>query len=188
MEIKTKPLTPSIWGDFLELFGDKGACGGCWCMNWRLFKGEFDVGKGDLNRDKMKELVDSGSVPGLIAYIDQKPIGWISLSPRKEYVRLIKSRILAPVDELKNVWSISCIFFAKDYQRKGHSSILIAEAVKYAQSKGANALEAYPFDLKKDKNLPAPFVWTGILSSYLKAGFKEVKRRGKTRPIVRYYL
>jgi GNAT superfamily N-acetyltransferase len=188
MEIATKPLTPATWNDFIELFGAKGACGGCWCMNWRLMKGEFDAGKGDQNRDRMKELVDSGSVPGLIAYIDKKPIGWISLSPRKEYIRLTKSRIFAPIDELDGVWSISCLFFAKPFQRRGLSSLLITEAVKHAQANGAKVVEAYPHDMGSGKSLPAPFVWTGITSSYIKAGFKEAARRSKTRPIIRYYL
>jgi hypothetical protein len=35
------PLTPEAWSDFEELFGRRGACGGCWCMWWRLKKKDF---------------------------------------------------------------------------------------------------------------------------------------------------
>jgi len=32
-------LTIESWVQFEKLFGDKGACGGCWCMWWRLKSG-----------------------------------------------------------------------------------------------------------------------------------------------------
>ena len=40
MKIETKELTPKLWPDFERLFGANGACGGCWCMSWRIEKGE----------------------------------------------------------------------------------------------------------------------------------------------------
>ncbi|MBM4430292.1 MAG: GNAT family N-acetyltransferase, partial [Chloroflexi bacterium] len=36
-------LTPERWADFEELFGPRGAAGGCWCMWWRLTQREFDA-------------------------------------------------------------------------------------------------------------------------------------------------
>ena len=33
--------------------------------------------------------------------------------------------------------------------------------------------------------VPAAFAWTGIASAYLKAGFIEIARRSRTRPIIR---
>lgn len=33
------PLTAEAWSDFEELFGRRGACGGCWCMWWRFARG-----------------------------------------------------------------------------------------------------------------------------------------------------
>jgi hypothetical protein len=32
MKIITKELTPSLWTDLETLFGNNGACGGCWCI------------------------------------------------------------------------------------------------------------------------------------------------------------
>jgi hypothetical protein len=34
--------------------------------------------------------------------------------------------------------------------------------------------------------MPAAFAWTGFLSAFLKAGFREQRRWSKARPIVRY--
>ncbi|HEB84575.1 MAG TPA: N-acetyltransferase, partial [Bacteroidetes bacterium] len=33
--LEVYPLSPERWGDFEALFGERGACGGCWCMYWR---------------------------------------------------------------------------------------------------------------------------------------------------------
>ena len=45
-----KPLTVALWSDLEELFGPRGACGGCWCMFWRLKRSEFEKQKGEGNK------------------------------------------------------------------------------------------------------------------------------------------
>jgi hypothetical protein len=34
--VTCRPVTPARWPDLEQLFGERGACGGCWCMVWRL--------------------------------------------------------------------------------------------------------------------------------------------------------
>ena len=68
------PLTHERWADFAELFGPRGACGGCWCMAWRLARKEFDHGKGGGNRLAMQALVEAGESPGVLAYCDGRPV------------------------------------------------------------------------------------------------------------------
>jgi len=70
-----RPLTRARWADLEALFGDNGACGGCWCMLWRLPSKVFAAQKGDGNRQAMKPLVASGTVPGLLAYLGERPAG-----------------------------------------------------------------------------------------------------------------
>jgi hypothetical protein len=36
MKPTTRWLTPDLWPALEDLFVDKGACGGCWCMYWRI--------------------------------------------------------------------------------------------------------------------------------------------------------
>ncbi|KAB2877923.1 hypothetical protein F9K33_15130, partial [bacterium] len=62
------PLTPARWDDFEQLFGERGACGGWWCMTWRLKKSEFDKQKGAGNKKAMKKMVSGGKEPGIMAY------------------------------------------------------------------------------------------------------------------------
>ncbi|HPC11865.1 MAG TPA: GNAT family N-acetyltransferase, partial [candidate division Zixibacteria bacterium] len=86
------PLTPERWGDFEALFGVRGACGGCWCMYWRLFRLAFSIGKGEGNRRAMQKLVRAGTEPGILAYDGERPVGWCAVAPREEYVRLTAAR------------------------------------------------------------------------------------------------
>ncbi|MBZ0264037.1 GNAT family N-acetyltransferase [bacterium] len=183
--LTSHPLTTERWSDFEQLFGKNGACGGCWCMFWRVTNQEFKQDKGDGLHDEMKSLVDTGRVPGLLAYAGERPVGWISLAPREEFVRFKTSRILKPVDDADNLWSIVCFFVAKEVRRQGVNQFLIRSAIDYAFANGCEVLEAYPYDITE--NRPAPFVYTGIASTFRTVGFEEVARRSETRPIMRYY-
>ena len=181
---KIVPLTPGRWKDFEKLFGPRGACAGCWCMEPRQTRAEWERLKGDKNRRAMKRLVDKGErPPGLLAYVGREPVGWISIEPREAFSKLERSRILQPVDD-KPVWSIVCFFVDKRYRRQGLSVALIEGAVEYARKKGARIIEGYPVEPKKD-DVPPVFVFTGLAGAYRQARFQEVARRSPTRPIMR---
>lgn len=181
-----KELTIDSWKDFERLFGERGACGGCWCMYWRLRNKDFENQKGSGNKNSMKKLVKNKEQIGIIMYLDNEPIGWCSVAPRNNFIRLENSRILKPIDD-ELVWSIVCFFIDKGYRRKGYSVKMLKEVIKITKEKGAKILEGYPNDPKSD-NMPAAFAWTGISSAFVNAGFKEEARRSETRPIMRYYL
>lgn len=181
-----EPLTSDRWGDLEVLFGARGACGGCWCMAWRLAPKVFRTAKGDGNRNALRSLVRTGPPPGVLAYAEGEPVGWCAVAPRSEYARLTNSKVLAPVDGAP-VWSISCLFVTQSNRRKGLSAMLVRAAAEFAFSQGATVVEGYPTDTQ-GKDQPAPFVWTGLPSAFLKAGFVEVARRSATRPIMRWVV
>jgi GNAT superfamily N-acetyltransferase len=183
---KSYPLTPERWSDFEELFGKRGACGGCWCMWWRLKRADFNRQKGEGNHQAMKRLIDSGKIPGILAYDRDKAIGWCSVAQREDFIALEKSRILKPVDD-EPVWSIVCFFISKEYRKTGLSTWLIKAAIDFVKSQGGKIVEGYPIEPKKD-NVPTVFAWTGFASSFRKAGFQEVVRRSETRPVMRFRI
>ena len=54
--ITYKELSKSTWNDFETLFGNNGACGGCWCMYWRLKNKDFKINKGDGNKKSYQKV------------------------------------------------------------------------------------------------------------------------------------
>jgi GNAT superfamily N-acetyltransferase len=155
-------------------------------MWWRIKRSQFESQQGEGNRLAMKAIVDSSHIPRLLAYVEDRPVGWCSVAPRLEYTVLDRSRILARVDD-EPVWSIVCFFIAKGYRRQGLTVRLLKSAICYAQSHGARIVEGYPKDSQKGSH-PDPFVFTGLVSAFRKTGFVEVARRSETRPIMRYTI
>ncbi len=182
-----QPLSKENWGSFVELFGNRGACGTCWCMSFRLSNTEFEEGKfNDGNKKAMKELVWSGAPTGILAFYEDMAIGWCAFAPREDFPKLAKSRVHKRIDE-RPVWSIPCSFIHKDFRRKGLSVEMLKGAINYAASQGIDIIEAYPTIPTKEK-LPDAFAWIGLYKSFERAGFKVVDRTSKSRPMVRYYI
>ena len=187
--LKFYPLTPQRWKDFEKLFGERGACGGCWCMWWRLSKTKFNQQKGNRNKLAMKKLVNLRQIPGILAYIEDEPIGWCSIGPRESYSALIRSRFLTKILEEENdkpIWSIVCFFVDKKFRNQGLSVKLIQAAVEFAKKNKAKIVEAYP----KEPNIrwADSFLWTGHISVFKRAGFVETRRPSPSRPIMRYFI
>jgi hypothetical protein len=64
LKLNISPLTPDRWNDLEKLFGQKGACGGCWCMFWRLRRKDFEKRNSKINRSDFKEIVEEDRKPG----------------------------------------------------------------------------------------------------------------------------
>ncbi|MCW8804715.1 MAG: GNAT family N-acetyltransferase [Ignavibacteriaceae bacterium] len=180
------PVIKENWKDFENLFGEKGACAGCWCMYWRMRRKEYNALRGLGLKRKMKGLIHNSTVPGILAYDDDKPVGWCSVAPREDFPVLENSRVLKSIDD-KPVWSVVCFFIMKDYRKKGLSVELLNTAKRYVKMNKGKIVEGYPVELKSGKTADA-FAWTGLAAAFRKAGFKEVARRSETRPIMRYLV
>lgn len=186
MAIHVYPLTKERWQDLVDLFNRPGGSivRGCWCMYYRK-TGSQSGASAEHNKRALSALVTRGQVPGLLAYQDGKAVGWVSISPREEYLRLKRSPVMKPVDD-QPVWSIVCFYVDPRERGKGITEALLKGAIDYAHSKGARLVEAYPVD-KAEKSHP-DFMWFGAKKIFDRAGFKEVARRKPTRPVMRMTL
>ena len=183
--ISVKPIHQVLWTDLEELFGPNGACGGCWCMYWKLRGKAFDAAKGPGARRMHKSIVDAGTETGLLAYLNGEVAGWVAVEPRTAYDKLAHSRVLTPVDH-QPVWSVTCFYIAKKYRNRGVSVRLLEAAVAHVKRRGGRIVEGYPVDTKV--SMPDPFVYTGTASAFIQAGFTEVARNSPTRPIFRFVI
>ena len=176
------PLTPERWPALVDLFGENGACNGCWCMYWRIGSG-YRRQSALQNKAAFQQIVRRGPPPGLLAFVGDLPVGWCQLTPRAELLAFDRAHALRPVDDLP-VWSISCLYVRRGYRRQGITAALIGAAVKAARRARAPALEAYPFDAAVSPSATG----TGYASTYARAGFTEIARRHRARPIMRHSL
>jgi GNAT superfamily N-acetyltransferase len=176
------PLTAKNFADLEALFGRPGGSivRGCWCMYYRR-SGKTTAWR-DENREALRDLSEGDVSPGLVGYLDGTPVGWISLGPRDDYLKLQRSPVMKPVDDVE-VWSIVCSFVDKAHRGEGLQGRLLEAAIGYARDQGVRVLEAYPVD--KPVRSHDDFMFFGSRSLYERAGFKEVVRRSPTRIVMR---
>ena len=156
-------------------------------MFWKETGGESGAQGGEANRLAQQAIVASGVVPGLLAYLDGVPAGWIAVEPRDRYPRLARSRILKPLDDTP-VWSVTCFFVDRKYRGQGLTVALLKAAVEHVARQGGKVVEGYPTEPRQPGKAPPVFVYTGLVSAFLQAGFTEAGRRSPTRPIMRFYI
>jgi len=186
MNLSFAPLTPERWADFEALFCPDRTCDECWCMWWRQTHARFMKNRGERNRRAMKQIVDSGAVPGIIAYDGSAPVGWCSVAPREEFGRLNRSPVLKPIDD-ERVWSIVCFVVHRGARGRGVMRALLSAAVTYAAQNGAAVVEGYPRDTAV-KHYSTADLYVGTVSLFSGAGFSEAARRSPSRPIMRYSI
>lgn len=184
MKLTIRPLTPTRWPAFEDLFGKPGACNGCWCMYWRIGSA-YHKRPREKNKAAFRRIVKRGPPPGLLAFDGDMAVGWCQLTPRGMLPWLDASWLLKRVDDVP-VWSISCFYVRRGYRRRRVMSVLIAAALKVAKQANAPALEAYPVD--KDAPKSTSNIFTGTASTFARAGFKPVACRLPHRPIMRHDL
>lgn len=168
----------------VELFERKGPRGGlqnapgygCWCMYWR----NRALAHGTPKKRAMGALVRAGREPGLLAYEDGAPVGWIAVAPREDYAVLLRSPQYRPRDEDEGVWSIVCFVVDKGARRRGVAGALLDGAIHFARRKGAAHLEAYGSTTHADD-------YMGSRALYLAHGFEPFREASK-RTIVRRTL
>jgi GNAT superfamily N-acetyltransferase len=179
--LEVHPVTADRWDDLVALFERKGPRGGtpipgsCWCMAWRE-----EQGPPPLRKAAMRACVDSGRVPGLIAYAAGRPIGWVAVAPREDHTRLERSRQYGPCPGDRGVFAVTCFYVDRDARGSGVGSALLDAAIAYARASGATALDAFPkVDIAPhalhDRRAEENASWMGRRSSFEARGFVTIR-------------
>jgi len=170
--IVVRDLSPALWSALETLFGPRGACGGCWCMYWRLEKSErWEDLKGEPAKRRMRQLVAAGKAQGVIAFAGKEPVGWIAYGRRHDFPRLGRARTLACQDT-GDVWALPCFYVKAGWRDQGVATALLRHALGSLRRQGAKVAEGYPVNLKPGQRLPNAFAWTGTRSLFSDAGFE----------------
>ena len=190
-DVEVRPVTAELWPALERFFGPNGAYSNCWCTFFRQPSKDFSAGcraGGVGNKEMLRRLTVEGEVPGLLAFCDHEPAGWVSVAPREQFVRVTNSRLLQPpreAQEEQGVWSVVCFWAPKEQRGRGIADAMLNAAVAHAYEGGAQAVEGYPVDTSV-KWPGRAAVYHGTVGLFERAGFVVVRRPSPTRAVMRH--
>src|SRR6187551_2848789 len=176
-----RPLDESTWPTFAALVErNNGVFGGCWCMGFH----PEGVGKeitAELNRKRKLERVRAGTAHAALVFDGDGCVGWCQFGAPGELPR-IKSRAAYEKD-LTTLpdWRIACCYVGKGHRRQGVATAALAGALELIASLGGGTVEGYP---EPAGDVPAGFLYHGVLSTFEHAGFRADRKIGKHRWVV----
>jgi GNAT superfamily N-acetyltransferase len=187
--IRVVPANEASWEDLQTVLGTRGDPPKCQCQWFRTAAADWRALPVEDRAERLRDQTgcgdpDATTTSGLVAYLDEEPVGWCAVEPRPVYVHLRGSRIVwsgrdeDPADD--GVWSVTCFVTRTGYRRRGVTYALAAAAVDFAKQRGARALEGYPMIVRPDQEIAWGELYVGSRDVFAAAGFREI-----TRPTVR---
>lgn len=186
MAIVVRPVSEALFDDIQAIFGSRGQAARCQCqryrMGWSAWKSDNVQGRRELLRDQVVE------GHGLVAHLDDEPVGWCSIAPRCEYTYLRQPTWKGRSEDKEDasIWAVTCFVTRPGFRRQGVSRALVAGTIDLARDCGARAVEAYPMKPAPGKDVTWGEMHVGALSAFLAAGFRIVRVPSLRRAIVRY--
>jgi GNAT superfamily N-acetyltransferase len=176
------PATDDRWPDLGAAFGGRARDpSSCWCQRFRRHD-EPD------NRSALRKEIEQARTPvGLLAYRDGAAVGWTRVVPRSTLPGITGNRALARIlDDDPDAWWVSCFAVRREQRGHGVGTALLSAAVDWAGRHGASVLDGHPVDTAGTPGGASPSaVFTGTLEMFRRAGFTEIGRTYRTRPVMR---
>jgi GNAT superfamily N-acetyltransferase len=168
MSLVVVPAGPDHFDDVVAVLNPA-----CMCQYWRMTSGEYSRAKPlEARAAALRAQLAERPAPGLVAYLDGEPTGWVGFGPRDRIGRLVRSRTIPKVDDLP-VWAIYCFTVRVGYRRQGIARALLDGVIEYAREQGAPALEAYPVDTA-GRRIHGTAAYVGTAGMFERAGFQRV--------------
>ena len=177
-EVEVHPVTEDRIDDWLAFFDNDALADipqytSCYCFEPH----EVDLKAGTMpepthwteRRQAMIDRLRDGTTFGYLAYVDDRPAGWVNASRRCDYT------LFARGDEADHdTVGVACFTIAPSYRGHGLAKALLDQVVADAPDRQAATVEAYPFNPdvgETDFRGPRPM--------FEAAGFSEVKIRSR---------
>jgi GNAT superfamily N-acetyltransferase len=192
--ISVVPANEASWSDLQAVFGTRGDPSSCQCQWFKIRAAEWRSVPVPERAERLREQTrcghpKAGSTSGLIAYLDDEPVGWCAVEPRSAYIRLLSARVpwdgRAEDKDDDSVWAVTCFVTRTGFRRRGVSRALAAAAVDFARSRGANSIEGYPLILEPGQQMSWGELYVGSVRVFADAGFADVSRPTKRRAVMR---
>lgn len=193
-ELRVVPANEASWADLQAVFGTTDYPGRCYCQAYKVRDCDWAAVAVDARRESLRTGTNCGdpaasSTSGLVAYLDEEPVGWVAVEPRVAYPRLLRVRtVWSGRDEDKadeGVWAVTCFLTRRGYRGRGITYGLAAAAVDYARDCGATALEGYGMLTEPGKEITWGELHHGAVQVYEAAGFRAVSHPSRRRVVMR---
>ncbi|GAA3579005.1 GNAT family N-acetyltransferase [Kribbella ginsengisoli] len=184
------PANQAPWSDLQAIFatGDPARCS---CQRFRMLPKESWASEGaEELAARLQDQTACGNpkaktTSGLVAYLDDEPVGWCAVAPRADHPRLLRDYRVPWQGRTEDktdptVWAVTCFVTRAGFRRRGISHALARATVDFARTRGALAIEAYP-DLVDGGSVGTPATFAG-------AGFTAVSHPGSRRIVMRLDL
>jgi GNAT superfamily N-acetyltransferase len=194
--IRTVPANEASCDDLQVVFGARGTAALCQCQRYKLRPREsFRSFPAEERATRLREQTacgrdESGTTSGVVAYLDDEPVGWCAVEPRTAYAGLVRvyrvpweGRTEDKGDD--SVWAVTCVFTRAGFRRRGISHALARAAVDFARERGARAIEAYPMITQPGQEISWDEIHVGSRSIFAAAGFTEVSHPTPRRVVMR---
>lgn len=177
MDVFVEKLTPDRVDDFFRFFDEiafadhpEWGCECYCCFFHAASKQEWKDRTVAENKVIARQMILSGRMQGLLAYVDDKPVGWCHYD-RKDSLPGLAVFYPQVIGANGPVAAIVCFTIAQGYRGKGIASRLLDTACQDLASQGYPVVEAYPFlaNTSDEENYHGP------LAMYLSHGFTQTK-------------
>ena len=195
-DLRVVPANEASWDDLQAVLGTRGDASTCQCQRFKLQRKESfaSLGVEELSA-RLREQTHSGQpraseTTGLVAYLDEEPVGWCAVEPRSAYdgLRRVFRVPWDGRDEDKadaTVWAVTCFTVRVGYRHRGVSRALARAAADFARERGARAIEGYPMVVQPGEDVTWGELFVGKRSIFDDAGYTEVHAPTKRRVVMR---
>ncbi len=193
-DVTIVPANQASWADLQAIFGTTDYPSKCYCQHFKTRDCHWSSLTDEARHSRLREQTNCGdpeasSTSGLVAYLDQEPVGWVAVEPRTAYPRLPRVRtVWSGRHEDKaddNVWAVTCFVVRKGYRKRGITYALAVASVGYARDQGARALEGYSMITEPGKEITWGELYVGARQVFADAGFTEVSHPSPRRVVMR---
>lgn len=194
--LTARPANACPFDDLQTVLGSSTA-GRCQCQRQVLGDVEWwDMPVGErrmlLHEQTNPDDPDAPETSGVLAYLDDEPVGWVAVAPRPTYRRYTgprssnvpwKGRFEDRADG--SVWAVTCFVVRKGYRGQGLTYELARAAVDFARERGAAAVEGYPIVAKGGQIITWDEVSVGTPQVFAAVGLEEVSAPTVRRRVYR---
>jgi len=148
-QIEVRELKPELLSDYLKFFdkafSDFPHWAGCYCGFYDTPGNDWDATAeaGPEHRAARSERINKSRAQGLLAYIDDEPVGWCNAQPRASFANMRSYRV-AVTDPDEPVGSIMCFLVAPEHRGKGVCTALLKAACDKFHRDGLQVAEGLP--------------------------------------------